>query len=510
VTAPIEPSTPAARIPHGYGSLPLAGLLLATGVYLYAGLFTITGTPFLLGGDQVFFWTNAQRALYGELIYRDFHEVTPPGTDLVYLAAYELFGARIWIPNLVVLLLGLALCWICFHVASLVMKRSQAALASSIVTVVFYGQLLNATHHWFSLLAVMAALAVLMPARSAKRVALAGALLGIACFFTQTRGVAAAAGIAIFLMWEGARGAESWWWCLRRQAQLVVPMALTWAAVSSYYIARVGLERLWYFQVTYVPRYRISLSNTFSFGTAEVLKWLELPATRPAALVYFAIPIIYAICLSRCWRRTLPGAREPIALLALVGVAMFLEIAQIPSWLRLYCVAMPAAILLVWLLIDGAGKHRAYAAQLAWLAWIVVIGAACYQTSSRHLRPMMIADLPAGRVAATPVAAQKLAWLAQRISPGQFVFQAAWPSIYLPLAVRNPVFLDNLDTGYTIRPEYQQLTIRQLEAGRVQYILWSPQLELPSYPFAEFRQFLGERYRPVRSFADQDVLWERK
>jgi hypothetical protein len=54
------------------------------------------------------------------------------------------------------------------------------------------------------------------------------------------------------------------------------------------------------------------------------------------------------------------------------------------------------------------------------------------------------------------------------------------------------------------------LTIRQLEAGRVQYILWSPQLELPSYPFAEFRQFLGERYRPVRSFADQDVLWERK
>jgi hypothetical protein len=94
VTAPIELLAPASHVTRGYGSWPQASPLLATGVYLYAGLFTVTGTPFLLGGGQVFFWMNAQRALYGELIYRDFLEVTPPGTDLIYLGPFELFGPR--------------------------------------------------------------------------------------------------------------------------------------------------------------------------------------------------------------------------------------------------------------------------------------------------------------------------------------------------------------------------------------------------------------------------------
>jgi hypothetical protein len=505
-----EVPAPRSRLLRSHGGLPQAGLLLAITAYLYAGLFTITATPFLLGGDQIFFWMNAQRALYGQLIYRDFLEVTPPGTDLLYLGAFELFGPRIWVPNLVVLLLGLILCWLCFHISSLIMKRSQAALASSLFIVVFYGQLLNATHHWFSVLAVMAAVAVLMQARTANRVAIAGVLLGIACFFTQTRGVVAAVGVVTFLIWERARSGEPWWPCVRRQVLLVLPMVVTWAALSSYFIARVGLGRLWYFQVTYVQHYRVSGWNTLSLGTAEVLTWLKLPAARPAMFVYFAIPIIYAICLRRCWRRISPVTPERIVLLALVGLVMFLEITPTPSWLRLFCVAMPATILLVWLVIDAAGKYRVYAARLVWLGWIGVIGTACYQTSSRHLRQMIIEDLPGGRVITTPVAAQKLISLARLTRPGQFVFQAWWPGIYLPLAVRNPLFLDNLDTGYPIRPEYVQLAIRQLEAEPVQYILWSPELESPAYPFAEFRQFLGERYHPVLTFADQDILWERK
>ena len=54
------------------------------------------------------------------------------------------------------------------------------------------------------------------------------------------------------------------------------------------------------------------------------------------------------------------------------------------------------------------------------------------------------------------------------------------------------------------------LSIRQLEARRVQFIIWSPRLESPTYPYAKFRAFLGRDYARILTFPDQDQVWERK
>ncbi len=77
----------------------LAEILFVVGIclYLYTKLFTFKGIPILLGGDQIFFWMDAKRLLLGERIYLDFFQFTPPGTDVVYLAFFKLFGPRIWV-----------------------------------------------------------------------------------------------------------------------------------------------------------------------------------------------------------------------------------------------------------------------------------------------------------------------------------------------------------------------------------------------------------------------------
>ena len=54
---------------------------LGIAVYLYFNLFAFPRTPFLLNGDQAFFWMDAQRMLNGEHVYQDFFQFTPPGTD---------------------------------------------------------------------------------------------------------------------------------------------------------------------------------------------------------------------------------------------------------------------------------------------------------------------------------------------------------------------------------------------------------------------------------------------
>ena len=497
-----------AQAPLGYYS---GGVLLGSCIYLYSNLFALPRTPFLLGGDQVLFWVNAQRLLHGELIYRDFLEFTPPGTDLFYLGVFRLLGSRIWVPNLVVLVLGVVLCWLCFHMARWVMKPAYAALTSAFFLVLDYGKMLNATHHWFSVLAVIGALTVLLKAGTPPRIAIAGTLLGIASFFTQTRGPIAALGLSGYLIWDRFQAKESWSACLRRQLLLFLPLAATWGVLSGYFIAKLGFRQLWYFQVTYVLRYVTSGPNDLSVSSPEVLAWLKTPNGCLFVLVFFAVPIIYAISLWRCAkgaRDIPPGDTKRVVLLSFVGAAMFIEVANSPNWIRLYCVAIPAMILFIWLIAAGpTGSVRKYATGLM---WTLLICFATVQMWSRQHQRTMIQDLPAGRIATAPSTGEKLAWLARHTMPGQLVFEARWVDLYLPLALRNPLYIDMLEGGHKSNPEFVDSGIRQLEAERVQYIIWSPRLESSAYPFATFREFLADRYRRVATFPDQDEVWRRK
>jgi hypothetical protein len=498
----------AQRTPAGY----YVGVLLGSSMYLYSNLFAGLRTPFLLGGDQALFWANAQRLLHGELIYRDFLEFTPPGTDLLYLGAFSLLGSRIWIPNLVVLLLGVILCWLCFYIARSIMKPAQAALAAALFMVLDYGKMINGTHHWFSVLAVMGALAVLLKARTPARIVIAGTLLGAASFFTQTRGAIAALGVAGFLIWDRfqTQTKESDATHLKRLSLLFLPLAAAWLALSGYFIAKVGFWQLWYFQVTYVLRYVTGQSDPI-VGSPEILALLRTLNGSAYLLVYCALPIIYATSLWTCRkgsRNASPADVKGIVLLTLVGSMMFLEVAQSPNSIRLYCVATPGIILFVRLLAVGlTSPARRYAAIMIWTGLTLL---ASYQTWYRHVQHPMVLDLPAGRVATTPMTGSKLAWLTRHTTPGQFLFEARWVDVYLPLALRNPVFTDMLEGGHKSRDEFVDRSIRQLEAQRVQYIIWSPRLESPAYPFAKFHEFLAAHYQRVFKLPDQDEVWEHK
>jgi hypothetical protein len=481
-------------------------MLLGAVVYLAANLFASLDTPFLLGGDQVFRWMYAQRELYGEQVYRDFMQFTPPGTDLVYLGLFRLFGPRIWVPNLIVMLLGLLLTWLSLRLARTIMRPAQAMLAVALLLVLVYGKLLNGTHYWFSLPFVLGAILLLQESPTLARTALAGALLGAASFFTQTRGPAAALAVSGVMLLERYRMQDPWPAYLQRQLLLLAAMITTWLALSGYYIVTVGPRQLWFFQVTYVRQY----VGTGAWWPQSVrppgsFALRELSAGFETLLAYGVLPLVYAVSLWRCWKYRHEASSKVwacSAMLAMVGIAMFFEVAPGSNWFRVYCGSAPGILLLVWL-ASGPSKLSAYAARLAWVG---VLGLAAHQTWARHLEAPVIQQLPAGRLAATPIAGEKLAWLAAHTRPGQFFLQAGWPGLYLPLALRNPIFLEDLD-GYR-ENLYIPRSKHELQAKHVQYVMWSPRLESPRYPLGELREFLHAQYHKVWTFSDHDEIWE--
>jgi hypothetical protein len=501
--------------------------LAVTCLYLYVKLFTFRGIPILLGGDQIFFWMDAKRLLLGERIYLDFFQFTPPGTDVVYLAFFKLFGPRIWVPNLIVLILGVLFGWVCFRISISFLKTSRAVLAASMFTVFIYGTLLNATHHLFSEIAVLGAVAVLVRGKSWTRVALAGALLGLATFFTQTRGPIAALAIAAYFTWDQLRTRGPWFGYFRRLTLLFCSLIFSWFILSGYFIASVGLGQMWKWQVVYVLHQKVA--EGIGFGLPHIFSWRGLSGisklTDDLSILFLCLmlPVVYIVTLWLCWRERAAVSPESalgaayrgrrLVLLAFVGIATALEMTPSLTWFRLYCVAAPGVLLFVWA-VGRVPRHQRLISNLLW------IGLFCFALGrnwSLHRHQFVTLDAPAGTVAAYPEQAEKLSWIAQRTRPGDYFFQAGWPGVYLPLDLNNPVYAESLSPFNTTIPEIVERSIGQLESRQVRYILWAPFLNSPIppghpevYHLTPLRDYMSKNYQKVWTFKDGDEMWQRK
>ena len=490
-------------------------LLIVASLYLYVNLFTFPNVPFLLLGDQNFFWTYALRMLHGERLYQDFFQFTPPGVDLVYLAFFRLLGPHIWVTNLVVLLLGVVLCGVCFHLAQRLMERRLALLAALLFLVYVYADRLDATHHWFSLLAALCAVRVVMPARTLPRIAIAGALLGIASFLTQTTGVAGILALTASLAWEHASGRRSWRTTLKQLILLCIAFGLAWTVLSAPFIAHVGWKQLWYLQVTY-PQNHVStrefLLPQFHRPLTRSLLWEQ----TLRLFLYLLLLGIYPPVLWYLWRRRrevpAPDLMQ-LVLLSMLGLSLLLEIITRVNWNRLYMASMPAILLLLWS-VARLGKQRRH---ISAALWIVIASVAAGQVWSRQHTPHSIAWLPAGKAAVSTQSTEKFSWLLQHTRPGDLFLQGQGSDLYLPLELRSATFVDYLWNNEVTRPEYVALTLQQMERQQVKYILWSQRLLSDSEQHSDgqdsldpFRTFMTTRYRRVHVFANGDEIWERR
>lgn len=492
--------------------------LLGAGSFLYFNLFVFPITPVLLSGDQVFFWMFGQRMLGGECPYLDFFQITPPGTDLAYLGLFKLFGPRVWVTNAMVLFLGVALCWVCFKISRRILSRNAALLATLLYLALVYSRLLNATHHLFSLFAVMSAVYVLMRGTNRLQLAAAGALLGAASFFTQTHGIAALLAFSIFLFKEAGnlQKQRSFW---KAEGTLLAGFCASLLCLSAYFIVHVGLSRLFYFQVYYVLKETVHRPETALLGIPGPRYWQVVPHSSlpyeyaQMIFTYAVLPVSYLLALKRSWAgpRAPAHPRREVLLLALAGSFLLVELVFSLNWLRLYAVSMPGIILFVWLITTTQAARR----YILTAVWIGVVGLAVQRIWFAQMHDYRIADLPGDRCATEADEYVKLSWLKRHTMPGDFFFQAGWPGMYIPLELRNPVFLDSANTMFN--PQWARRAVQELHARQVRYVLWPPRLDYPIDPhrprtahIVPLRDYLHSAYQRVHVFPDGEEVWERK
>jgi hypothetical protein len=480
-------------------------------IYLFLNLFRSLRFPYLLGGDQIYFWMGAQRMLSGQAIYRDFFQCTPPGTDLIYAAGFKIFGETIWVTNAVALVLGVLSGCLCFSLARRLMKNAYALLATALYLVFIYGKFLNATHHWFAVFFILLAVRVSMGGVTTGRMAWSGTLLGLASFFNHVHSAAALFAFVIYLLLSGMRKHEERVHMAKSASALVLTFAAAALCLYAYYLGTVGFAQIWSCLVEAVSRYAREVP--WSLGLPRELRLSTLPGLLPYLAVYILLPSVYSFALWKCWRFR-DDVRFPwneVTLLSLTGLSLLLEVAVSINVLRLFAIAMPGIVLLVWM----AGRlHRGKEALLV-AASVVVTVSGAYQTIEKHAVNSARGELPGGWLATTPEAFGKLRLLAQHTHQGEFLLQAGWPGVYLPLRVQNPLYLPTLtrwDPGYD---KDMGPAIRELETKQVRFVLWTHHLDegcgfsACADDLSPVRAYLIASFRPMQAFSDGDVLWQR-
>jgi hypothetical protein len=519
-------------------SILIVSYLMAASLFLYHFLFVPPFTPIqVFEAPDWHFAANPALMMVerGELLYRDVFEFAMPGPTLVDALIFKVVGLRPWIPNILSMLLGLGLMGLSLAISRKIMYHVpwRSILPGALFLVFSHTQLLDPVHHWYSLLAGMSAVAVLLGHRTIARIAAAGALCGLGSCFTETRGFAACVGIAAFLWWESRQRGEGLRAFLRKAAYLAGGFAATLLLVNGYFIWKAGVARFFWCVFVFPMRYYPKQANwnTFmairEFAFHPELHWhfqsYYLAANKLFGLL--ATPIVFAVFFLRYWFKR---SKEPWdswarpMLVACVGLLMFLSIANSPSLVRMAASSLPALILLGWLL-DSPGKTpRALVA----IGAVVVLLAAFY--SAIRMRPVVAAVIstPHGKFAvlkSEEFQCREYIWIGQHTRPGDYFYAALNAEIYFYFDLLNPTPLNRIEnTGYTT-PEQVAEVIRGLEEHRVRYLFWGPAQNLDETwswenpadaHLGPLREYIKSHYRIAQVFfgghEGKDEIWERK
>jgi hypothetical protein len=494
---------------------PAPAFLLLAFLFVYLHVFMLPFTPVAAWGDQSLFLLEARHMLEGRSIYRDFFEFNSPGIDVVYWSLFRLFGVRAWIPDFMLVLLGVSMAWLTLVISRKLINGPSAYLPALLFLTFPFRSMLDGTHHWYSTLAVTAALAVVIERRDRWRLAAAGALCGLAAWFTSTRGPAALLGFAAFLFWERRQRADTWRLLIGRLAYLLGGFLAAVLMFYAWFVWRAGLRRFLectvVYTVKYFPAEPYNNWRAYMSGMPHINPWFKPLDILVWLFIHGLLPLVYVLFFVRNWREADPGRREPRASLTLVsgvGLCLFLGIAPSPGFYRLCSVAGPALIVLIWF-VRCPGRVERALLTLLWAGSLILLIAEPV-IRQNHWRAYF--DLPTGRTAYLDLASyEQFRWVSEQARPSDYLFGNTL--MCFALCLGDPAQVPYVTTSEYTRPEQVQKVVNGLERHRVRFITWYPSLNLPGSTghdnLEPLRAYVRSHYHVAKTFASSEIILER-
>lgn len=490
-------------------------ILFASGLFLFLQTFMLPGVPLIANGDQGIHLSLAARMFDGQFIYRDFDHFPLPGTDVLYLVLFKLFGVRAWIAPTMLIVLGVSINWLGIRISQKIMSGPIVFLPGLLFLTLPFAGFLDATHHWYSTLAGTAALLVALEKRTPVRLAWSGLLWGIATCFAQSAVIGAMA-TAVFLLWEHRYQEPRANSLLQNEVFFIGSLITTVLAFNAYFIWKVGLKRFLDDTVVFLAKYYDADSfnqwRVYMADMPSIHAYSQWPNVAAFLLIHLVIPLVYVLLFVRYWREARLHPEEHwdrLVLISLTGLFLFLSVIHAAGFMRMHTISLPALILLSWFLKAQFKPEKVLLRGL----WATIIVLAVARPVITQVRRNVSLDLPTGRTAFAgyPVLYSKCKWASERTKAGDYFMDD--PQICFALRLRDPSRVPFLrPTDYT-RPEQVQDAVQALARLHVKFVNWYAGLEDEAFDpagdhLAPLRAYLQAHYHVAQRFSNGDEIWE--
>lgn len=485
--------------------------LFLIAVFLYFQLFRFPATPILFEGDHAVYLGNAWRMFQGETAFKDFFLFQFPGTEVFYLFFFNLFGVKIWILNWVILFLLLSLSALGLYFSRAVLSGAAIYLPTAVFVVAEFRILgIDGSHRYFSVAFVFLAVAVLLAKRSFQRLFWAGFFCGVASCFTQPRGLAAIAGVILFLVVEKFYERQDFKTLAKSIFWLCLPFAFLLLASSLYFIWSAGFENYYFaafvFPVKHYPADPLNNPRAYmtDFPIFENLSLVSiLKQAAPRIFNYLLIPLVYLIffALLLFKGKAIPQEKKlQLILLNTVGLLLGVAVLSAPSAIRLYQVSLPGLISLVWI-FQNSPRVPKIIFSIA-LAGLGLLGAA--YSIQRAVVPVYRLQTPSGEIASlTSENLSRYKWAAQNTAPDDFLYEPHHPSLYMMFHLKNPTPLPLVrPNDYTTDAQVADI-VKGLERKQPRFIIWNGLWESynpaqsPGFHLEPLVKYVHKNYHPV-------------
>jgi hypothetical protein len=331
-----------ARVTHRLSELRVtevaAAALLGAATFTYVRFLWPNSVVAL---DEGAFVYEAKRVLDGQVMYRDFFDLTGPLAQHLLALAYALFGVTIETARgTTALLHGIIVAFLYSILRRLGVRPSLAAAFCLVDPALFFPALPFASPHWFSTTITVIALWVALGGRvRGRRAVVAGVLAGLVAITQQPKGVALVAAVAVVVLRDG--------WTSRSAGMLIRALgacALGLLAVLGPtligFVAAAGFEPMFdalvrtplgpYRQQPFVREGRWLLLDIGKPGVWRVL-WM-----MPQMFVLDVLPFIVPVGAVRLVRQSIRGAdaeeRRPLFVAVIFSAFALLSIVYQPNY----------------------------------------------------------------------------------------------------------------------------------------------------------------------------------
>jgi len=197
-------------------------------------------------------------------------------------------------------------------------------------------------------------------------------------------------------------------------------------------------------------------------GIAQLPGFIAQVFLHALPLVYFVFPFdIKSDTTSSA------EAKTKIVLIAAVGSALFIEVINSASVIRLVVTSPLAIILALWML----NRHRLLPKRVAVTGVLLLVGLSVAETVATQRSVLAVLDLPTGRAAFLKQGErwyEDCEYLARHTKPGDWYFGD--DDVGFPLGLRAPAFVSYVTNTDLTRPEHVRELIKSLERYQVSYI----------------------------------------